>query len=145
MHFIYSSGTFKVIMKILLVDDDEAILTVYSTSLKAHGYEVVTPSNGKAAHEKAKNEKPDVILLDQVLPDIQGNEVLRILKEDLETKEIPVAMLSNFGQNDLIQKAINTGAVDYIRKYEIEPDYLDTKIKAIIKSKQSQTDNEQTF
>lgn len=132
-------------MKILLVDDDEAILTVYSTSLKAHAYEVVTASNGKAGLEKAKTEKPDVILLDQVLPDIQGNEVLRMLKEDPETKSIPVAMLSNFGQNDLIQKAINTGAVDYIRKYEIEPDYLDTKIKAIMKAKESQTDNEQPF
>lgn len=132
-------------MKILLVDDDEAILSVYATALKAHGHDVITASNGKAGLEKTKIEKPDVILLDQVLPDIQGNEVLRILKEDAETKAIPVAMLSNFGQNDLIQKAINTGAVDYIRKYEIEPDYLDTKIKGIIKAKQSQTDNEQTF
>lgn len=132
-------------MKILLVDDDEAILTVYSTSLKAHGHEVITALNGKTGLEKAKTDKPDVILLDQVLPDIQGNEVLRILKEDLETKSIPVAMLSNFGQNELIQKAINTGAVDYIRKYEIEPDYLDTKIKEIMKAKQSQTDSEQPF
>lgn len=132
-------------MKILLVDDDEAILSVYSTSLKAHGYEVVTAPNGKAGLEKAATEKPDVILLDQVLPDIQGNEVLRLLKENQDTKSIPIAMLSNFGQNELIEKAINTGAVDYIRKYEIEPDYLDTKIKAIIKAKQSQTDSEQTF
>lgn len=132
-------------MKILLVDDDEAILNIYSTSLKAHGHDVLTASNGKAGLEKAKTDKPDVILLDQVLPDIQGNEVLRLLKEDSETKEIPVAMLSNFGQNDLIQKALATGAVDYIRKYEIEPDYLDTKLKAIMKSKQSELENEQTF
>ncbi|MBI2621019.1 MAG: response regulator [Candidatus Levybacteria bacterium] len=132
-------------MKVLLIDDDEAILSVYSTSLKSHGHEIITAVNGKAGLEKAKTEKPDVVLLDQVLPDIQGNEVLRLLKDDSETKDIPVAMLSNFGQNDLIQKALNTGAVDYIRKYEIEPDYLDTKIKAIMKSKQSQADNEQTF
>ena len=132
-------------MKILLVDDDEAILSVYSTALKAHAYEVITASNGKDGIDKARTQKPDVILLDQVLPDIQGNEVLRLLKEDPETKSIPIAMLSNFGQNELIEKAINTGAVDYIRKYEIEPDFLDTKIKAIIKAKQSQADNEQTF
>ncbi len=130
-------------MKILLVDDDEALLTVYATSLKAHGYEVVTASNGKAGFEKAKTDKPDVILLDQVLPDIQGNEVLKMLKEDLETKAIPVAMLSNFGQNELIQKAINTGAADYILKYQIEVEYLSTKIAELIKAKQAQSDAEQ--
>jgi len=103
-------------MRILLVDDDEALLTVFGGSLKNHGYDVITAPNGKDGIEKAKTEKPDIILLDQVLPDIQGNEVLKTLKEDPETKGIPIAMLSNFGQNDLIQNAINLGASDYIQK-----------------------------
>jgi len=145
LHFVYSGATFILSMKILLVDDDEAILNVYSTALKAHGHDIVTATTGKSGLEKAKTEKPDVVLLDQVLPDIQGNEVLRMMKEDAEIKDIPVAMLSNFGQNDLIQKALSTGAVDYIRKYEIEPDYLDTKVKGIMKAKQSQMTDEQTF
>ncbi len=121
-------------MKILMVDDDEALLTVFATALKKHGYDVVTAPNGQAGIDKAKLEKPDLVFLDQVLPDIQGNEVLKTLKEDLETKQIPVAMLSNFGQNELIQEAINTGAVDYILKYQIEPDDLDTKIKELTKT-----------
>lgn len=132
-------------MKILLIDDDQAILTVFSTVLKRQGYDVITASDGQSGIDKAKTDKPDMIFLDQVLPDIQGNDVLKMLKEDLETKEIPVAMLSNFGQNELIQKAINAGAVDYIRKYQIEPDYLDTKIKEIVRIKKAQTDNNQTF
>lgn len=130
-------------MKILMVDDDEALLTVFSTALKKHGYEVITAPNGQQGLEKAKNEKPDFIFLDQVLPDIQGNEVLKTLKDDLATKIIPVAMLSNFGQNELIQKAINTGAADYILKYLIEPDDLDIKIRDLIKAAQTQPDREQ--
>lgn len=130
-------------MKILLVDDDEALLMVFATALKKHGYDVVTAPNGQIGLEKAKTEKPDMIFLDQVLPDIQGNEILKTLKDDLETKAIPVAMLSNFGQNELIQEAINTGATDYILKYQIEPDDLDTKIKELTKVSQIQPGNEQ--
>src|SRR5689334_2621544 len=100
-------------MKILLVDDDEAILKVFSASLKTQGFDVITASNGNDGMDKARTERPDLTLLDQVLPDIQGNEVLQTLKNDPETKDLTIAMLSNFGQNELIQKAINTGAVDY--------------------------------
>ena len=106
-------------MKILLVDDDVSLMTVFATTLKGKGYEVVTAATGQEGINKAKTEKPDLIFLDQVLPDIQGNEVLKTLKNDLETKSTPIAMLSNFGQNELIQEAINSGAVDYILKYQL--------------------------
>lgn len=122
-------------MRILLVDDDEAILKVFSASLKTHGYEVITASNGTDGIEKVKTQKPDLVLLDQVLPDIQGNEVLVALKSDPVTKDVTVAMLSNFGQNELIERAINAGAVDYILKYQITPEYLATKIQEIFRPK----------
>jgi DNA-binding response OmpR family regulator len=125
-------------MKILLVDDDDALMMVFSTALRKHGYDVVGAATGQQGLDKAKTEKPDLIFLDQVLPDIQGNEVLKTLKQDLETKQIPVAMLSNFGQNELIQDAINSGAIDYILKYQIEPDDLDTKIKELTKTNKSE-------
>lgn len=125
-------------MKILMIDDDQAVVTLFSTALKKHSYEIITASDGKSGIEKAKLEKPDIILLDQVLPDIQGNEVLTTLKENEGTKEIPIAMLSNFGQTELVQKAINAGAADYILKYQIEPDELDAKISEIIRVTQSQ-------
>ncbi|OGH48250.1 MAG: hypothetical protein A3A51_04510 [Candidatus Levybacteria bacterium RIFCSPLOWO2_01_FULL_39_10] len=132
-------------MKILMIDDDQAVLTLFSTALKKHGYDIVTAPDGKSGIEKAKTEKPDMILLDQVLPDIQGNEVLTTLKQDDATKSIPVAMLSNFGQTELVQKAINSGATDYILKYQIEPDELDTKIRDIVRIAQSQAGSEQPF
>lgn len=130
-------------MTILLVDDDDAILKVFAASLKAQGFLVVTASNGNQGIEKARINKPDLILLDQVLPDIQGNDVLHNLKNDPETKDLTIAMLSNFGQNELIQKAINEGAVDYILKYQITPEYLGTKVKEIIQAKTGIPENNQ--
>lgn len=115
-----------------MVDDDQALLTVLSASLKKFGYEIVTAFTGNDGIEKAKSQKPDLILLDQVLPDIQGNEVLQTLKADPDTKAIPIAMLSNFGQNELVQKSINMGAVEYFLKYQVEPEFLDRKIKEIL-------------
>ncbi len=122
--------------KILLIDDDEALTTVFATALKEAGFEMVTATNGEDGLNKAKTEKPDLILLDQVLPDINGNDVLKSLKENPETQVIPVAILSNFGQNELVQTALNQGALDYILKYQIEPEDLINKVKGMLKETQ---------
>ncbi len=125
--------------KLLLVDDDTELLTVFETALKNEGFQVVTAFEGKSGLEKAKTEKPDVIFLDQILPDITGNDILKLLKEEPQTKTIPVAMLSNFGQNELVQEAMNRGAVDYILKYQIETVDLVNKTKTILKESASTT------
>ena len=78
-----------------------------------------------------KWRNPILFFLDQVLPDIQGNEVLSTLKNDPETKNIPIALLSNFNKPELMQQAINLGAIDYILKYQIEPKDLINKIKSL--------------
>lgn len=98
---------------------------------------MTTAANGKAGLEHAKTDKPDLILLDQVLPDIAGNDVLKTLKQDLETKQIPVAMLSNFGQNQQVQEAIQQGALDYILKYQVEPQDLIVKVKTLLQESQN--------
>lgn len=126
-------------MKILLIDDDEAIILLIGTALKKEGFEVVTAANGKSGIDHAKTDKPDLILLDQVLPDIAGNDVLKTLKQDLDTKQIPVAMLSNFGQNQQVQEAIQAGALDYILKYQVEPQDLIVKVKTLMQESQSKT------
>src|SRR5579859_1776642 len=118
--------------KVLLVDDEAAIVEVFSQALKAGGFDVITASNGNEGISKAKSEKPDIILLDQILPDINGNEILHTLKEDPATKDIPVAIVSNFTQDTMIQDAINRGAVDYLMKYQISPQDLVTKVNQII-------------
>lgn len=119
--------------KILLIDDDKDLSTVFETALKKAGFEVVTAATGEEGLTKVKTENPNLILLDQILPDLKGNEVLKKLKEDPQTQNIPVALLSNFGQNELIQEAIGQGAADYILKYQIEPEDLVKKVNALLK------------
>ncbi|RJQ36512.1 response regulator [Candidatus Microgenomates bacterium] len=119
--------------KVLLVDDDESIISVFQTALEKDGFQVAVSHLGKEGLDQAKSERPDVILLDQILPDMSGNEILKTLKTDPETKAIPVAILSNFGQNELIQEAMNSGAVEYILKYQIAPQDLINKINEILK------------
>lgn len=120
-------------MKVLIIDDDENLSTVFETALQKNGFETVAALNGKGGIDKAKLEKPDLILLDQVLPDISGNEVLRTLKMDSYTQHIPVLVLSNFSQEELVKEAINNGAVDYIFKYQVEPQDLVNKVKQALK------------
>lgn len=119
-------------MKILLVDDDEAITTVFATALSKEGYESSHAATGKEGLDKAKSEHPDLILLDQVLPDMQGNEVLATLKKDEATKNIPVVILSNFSQEELVKQAINEGAADYIFKYQAATSDVVEKVKQIL-------------
>lgn len=128
-------------MKILLIDDDEALSTVFATALEKGGFEVSKASSGTDGIEKAKAEKPSMILLDQVLPDIKGNDALKLLKSDPLTKDIPVALLSNFGQQELIQQAINEGALDYILKYQIEAGDLVNKVKSMLEEHEKNSEH----
>ncbi len=118
--------------KILLVDDDQATTTVFTTALTKDGFSVISAVDGKTGIEKARTEKPDLILLDQVLPDVNGNDVLKQLKENQDTKSIPVAMLSNFGQQEFVEQALKNGALDYLLKYQIDTKDLINKVKQIL-------------
>lgn len=120
-------------MKILIIDDDDAQSAIFETALQKNGFQAVLAYNGKSGIDKAKIEHPDLILLDQVLPDISGNEILKTLKADSQTQNIPVLILSNFSQEELVKEAINNGAVDYIFKYQVEPIDLVNKVKLALK------------
>lgn len=122
--------------KVLIVDDDQALLTIFSTALEKAGFEVTTALTGAEGIEKAKTENPSLVLLDQVLPDVNGNDVLKKLKEDPQTQSLKIAMLSNFGQSELVEQAIQAGALDYILKYQIEPEDLVNKVQGLLKEKE---------
>src|SRR6266571_975815 len=119
-------------MKILIVDDDVAISDVWSLWLKREGFEVISATTGRDGFNLAKKDMPDLILLDQILPDIKGNDVLRMLKQDPQAKGIPVALVSNYSENNLMQEAIQLGATDYILKFQIEPQDLVNRSKTLI-------------
>jgi DNA-binding response OmpR family regulator len=122
-----------VVVKVLIIDDDENLGAIFETALQKNGLETVSALNGKSGIDKARLEKPDLVLLDQVLPDISGNEVLKTLKTDTVTQNIPVLILSNFSQEELVKEALNNGAMDYIFKYQVEPQDLVNKVKQALK------------
>lgn len=124
-------------MKILLIDDEEAILDVFKQALEQAQIEVLTSLTGNDGMQKTRTEHPDLIFLDQVLPDMNGNEVLQQLKADPDTKNIPIAMLSNFNQDTLVENAMKMGAADYILKYQIAPHDLVTKATQIVEENKS--------
>lgn len=119
-------------MKILIIDDEVAISQVFQQALAQGGYTVVLASSGQEGHAKALSEKPDLILLDQIMPDMAGNQILQLLKQDPNTKNIPVAMLSNFNQDNLVEEAVKLGAAEYILKYQISPQDLVEKVKTLL-------------
>lgn len=119
-------------MKVLLIDDDEALANVFSTALKKEGFETILAHTGEDGLHKAETEQPNLILLDQVLPDTQGNQVLQTLKSKDITKNIPVIILSNFSQEELVKQAISEGAHEYIFKFQIDTKDLVGKVKNLL-------------
>lgn len=128
-------------MKVLIIDDDANITEIWKIVLKQNGYEVLTAANGRSGIDQAKAQKPDFILIDQIMPDMKGNDVLKILKEDPTTNMIPMVMASNYSDTQLIQEAIQQGALDYILKYQIEPLDLISKIKNLLQEAKAQNAN----
>ncbi len=117
--------------KILLADDEEDIKTVIKLYLESKGYDVVTSYDGLDTLDKVKAEKPDLILLDIMMPVINGFEVCKQLKADENTSHIPIVMLSAASHADSVEQAIEAGAVDYIMK-PFEPPRIEAILKKIL-------------
>ena len=101
-------------------------------SLKTAGIEVLTAGSGKLGLELATKNLPDFILLDQIITDMKGNDVLKQLKSNPATVNIPVALVSNYSEPEMMHEAIESGAIDYILKYQIDPQDLANKIKTLL-------------
>jgi two-component system alkaline phosphatase synthesis response regulator PhoP len=117
--------------KILVVDDEIYIVHILDFSLGMEGYEVVTALDGEQAVEKARAEKPDLIVLDIMMPKLDGYETCKILKADAATREIPVILLSAKGRNVDQKIGFEVGADDYITK-PFSPRKLVERINAIL-------------
>lgn len=117
--------------KILIVEDDSLLRDALQKKLTIDGYEALTAFNGQAGIKRIREIKPDLILLDIVMPKIDGMEVLRQIKKDEELKHIPVIMISNSGQPVEIQKVLELGAVDYLVKADFDPDEVVEKVKKV--------------
>ncbi len=119
--------------KILLVEDDPFLLDMYSTKFKEVGFNIVVAQDGEMGLVKAKEELPDLILLDIVLPKKDGFEVLKLLKSDNQTAKIPVILLTNLGLDSDVKRGLELGAQSYIIKAHFTPTEVVAKVKEILK------------
>lgn len=101
---------------IFIIEDEKPLSEALVTRLKNVGFETETAVDGAEALEKLKTLTPDIILLDIILPKMDGFAVLEKIKEDVRIKDIPVIVLSNLGQDADIKRALGMGAVDYFVK-----------------------------
>ncbi len=115
--------------KVLLIEDDLSLLKIYSNKLKINQFDVSVATTGDEGLRKAQVEKPNIILLDLILPGKDGFLVLEELKKNAETEKIPVVILSNLGQKSDIEKGRALGAVDYLVKADESLVDLVEKIK----------------
>ncbi|MDA3840735.1 MAG: response regulator [Patescibacteria group bacterium] len=118
--------------KILIVEDDEFLLSMYSTKFEIEGYEVVMASDGEMGVEKAQKEKPGIILLDIMLPNMDGFDVLKKLKADTTTSAIPVILLTNLSQKQDVEQGLSMGADDYLVKAHFMPSEVVDKINRLL-------------
>jgi DNA-binding response OmpR family regulator len=118
--------------KILIAEDGEFLMRVYEVKLSKEGFNIVKAVDGEVALSLAQSEKPDVILLDLMLPKKSGFEVLAELKASAELKGIPVIVLTNLGQDTDVKKAMDGGASDYLIKANFSIDAVVEKIKKLL-------------
>jgi len=119
--------------KILVIEDDKFLRKVINKKLSREGYEVIEAVDGEKGLKAIKEEKPDLILLDIILPEMDGFEVLAEIKEDPVLSQIPVIILSNLGEKKEVEKGLKMGAKDYLIKAHFTPGEIMDKIEAAIK------------
>ena len=118
---------------ILIIEDDKFLREMIAQRLQEEGYDVSMAVDGEEGIKKIQGEKPDLILLDLILPGIDGFEVLERMRKDSELAKIPVVILSNLGQKEEVERGLNLGAVDYLIKAHFTPREIIDKIKKVLK------------
>ena len=129
--------------KVLIVDYDAFLLDMYSIKFKESGFLVEIAKNGEEAIAKAKSLNPDVILLDIVMPKMDGFDVLREIKKDNLAPGAVIFILTNLGQKEDVDRGLKLGASDYIVKAHFTPSEVVAKVRNLLGSKQSAAKPEQ--
>ena len=119
--------------KILLIEDDPFLSSLLGNRLKKEGFDLISVKSGNEAVKTLKKDAIDLVLLDIILPDKSGFEVLEDIKSDPQVAKTPVIIISNLGQDKDIEKAKDLGIVDYVVKSKISIDDLVKKIKDFLK------------
>ena len=118
---------------ILVIEDDKFLRELISRKLIGEGFDVLEAVDGEEGIKKIKEGKPDLVLLDLILPSIDGFEILTRVRDDPEVSSIPVIILSNLGQREEVEKGLKLGAIDYLIKAHFTPGEIIEKIKNVLK------------
>lgn len=119
-------------VKILIVEDDLFIRELYERQLALEGFQVTTAEDGEVGLAKITESIPDLLLLDIMLPKVSGLDLLRTIKAKDETKNIPVILLTNLGQDSVIKEGFNLGADGYLIKSAYTPDQIIAEVKKFL-------------
>ncbi len=120
------------VKKILIIEDDKFLRELIVQKLIKENYQTIEAVDGEEGVKKVKEEKPDLILLDLILPGIDGFEVLARVKEDSAVASIPVIILSNLGQKDDVERGLKLGVAGYLIKAHFTPSEIINKIKEVL-------------
>ena len=118
--------------KVLIIEDDLFLRDIIFQELQSAGYETHYAVDGEEGLKKISEVKPDLVLLDIILPGIDGFEILKRKQENPEIAEIPVVILSNLGQKEEINRGMRLGAKDYLIKAHFTPDEVLQKVKQVL-------------
>lgn len=125
--------------KALIIEDEQFIRDIYKRQLEKAGITVDGFSNGAEGLQAISQNKYDIILLDIMLPDINGLEILKQVKQNPDTKNIPIIMLTNLGQDEIIKEGFSLGAQGYFIKASYTPDQIVEEVKNILSRKPQST------
>ncbi len=117
---------------ILIIEDEDLMVRMYTKLFSFEGFDVSSSTNGEHGLKKAKEEKPDLIILDIMMPKMNGLEVLEALKSNPETAKIPVVILTNLGNDETLKQSLQLGAAGYLVKSQVTNESLVDEIKQYI-------------
>lgn len=127
--------------KILIVEDEAILLTALSEELRQAGFQVEGAKDGQEGVEKTSSYKPHLILMDLVMPRMDGITALKTLKANPETKDVPIVILTNLSDYDKISDALSLGAMDYLVKANYRLEELVNKIKTVLERRSAEMAN----
>ena len=120
-------------IKILLAEDDLQLIDMYKKKFDLEGFDILLAEDGEKALAVLKEEKPDIVLLDIMMPKVNGIEVLKNIRENPETKDLLVVILTNLGNESTAEEIYKYGATDYIVKADMTPREVANRVKELIK------------
>ncbi len=120
-------------VRVLFVEDDPSVAQMYKLKLELDGYAVEVAPDGEVALKMATEDPPDIIFLDIRLPKLDGLAVLQSLRDDGRTKEVPVVILSNYSERELVERGLKLGALEYLIKSQTTPAKLAGGVESWLK------------